>query len=216
MEKQIVPKPGNLVVLAVLALAAALAGCMQTPYDGQVVATRSSAMTFDGFYTAPNTTISVYAYGSMGVGRTLITTAVSDSAVDAYLDSYSLYYWSAGPHTVPSAYWFAGATGYYTFIGAESSAAGLISTVANNEACFSQSGGANQTVDHYMAACQGEHHSLAMIKTQNYTPPGSCGYFGGPCCPGSTPCSPATLDVFAVICENNICNQGAQNPPLPQ
>lgn len=165
-----------LLLRATPALALALgSGCMLSPYDGQVVADRSTPVTFNGFHSVGGRPINVRALNdSTGVFDTIdtITSSVGSGSIGGGQD---MHQWYRSGVVIPNEYWDrAGCRGYEATIQARDAVTNysLISVEEDWGLCWED---VEYDVGRFVSECAAPNSPNAIIRTADFLeqPPAS-------------------------------------------
>ncbi len=155
---------------ALTAALCTLAGCIVSPADGHVVSDRSQRIYFSGYHPYANAEISIRAWNfthgrwdEVATGR-----SASTPIPEAYWDD-TLYSWSAGSRTLPSAYWKAGRCGGYrarvsgrTTVGGSTYSMYSMDLAANADGCTTE----NRNNSDWVRNCSS---SESRIRTRDFS-----------------------------------------------
>ncbi len=142
-------------------------GCMLSPYDGQVVANRSTPISFHGFHTNGSRTLNIRALNDQtGVFDTIETAPTSSSPYS--VDGQDMFEWTKSGLVIPNQYWNPGAcSGFEATIQTRDSVTNysLISVEEDWGQCWNDVDG---DVAEFVSECAAPNSPNAIIRTDDF------------------------------------------------
>lgn len=148
--------------------------CMLSPSDGQVVANRSTPVSFHGFHTIGNRPLNIRALNdNTGVFDTLDTAVSSSSAYT--VDGQDMFEWSRSGIVIPNEYWDrGGCQGFEATVQTRDAVSNyaMISVEEDWGQCWND---VNADIGRFVTECAAPNSPNAIIRTEDFLerPPAS-------------------------------------------